>query len=222
MTKKIFLDVGHGGTDSGATGHGLLEKDVNLKIANYTKDYLNNNYSGHKVKMSRTKDKTLSLTSRTNKANKWGADVLVSIHCNAFNGESKGYEDYIYTKTTKSSPLEDAIHKEVSKWFTVNRGKKKSNFHMLRECEAVAVLTENGFIDNAQDNNFLKLDSNLKRLGEAHARGIASYLGLNSKVTKPTKNDSTTFYRVVTGSFSDKTNAEKRMYELKKKGYLYI
>ena len=219
MTKKIYLDAGHGGTDSGATGFGLLEKNINLKIVKYTRDHLNANYSGHIVRLSRSTDKTVSLRDRTNEANKWGADVLVSIHCNAFNGKARGYEDFIYTHTKKSEPLQKAIHKEVSKLFSVNRGKKKANFHMLRESKAVAVLTENGFIDNRQDNNFLKKDNNLKRLGEAHAKGIASYLGLNSKVPKTNQRDSDTIYRVITGSFSNRKNAEKRVNDLKKKGF---
>src|SRR5699024_4760907 len=203
----------------GATGFGLLEKNVTLKIAKYTRDHLNANYSGHIVRMSRSTDTTVSLSNRTNEANKWGADVLVSIHCNAFNGKARGYEDFVYTHTKKSEPLQNAIHKEVSKLFNVNRGKKKANFHMLRESKAVAVLTENGFIDNRQDNKFLKKDSNLKLLGEAHAKSIALYLGLNSKVPKTNQSDSNTMYRVITGSFSNRKNAEKRVNDLKKKGF---
>ncbi len=80
---KVYIDPGHGGTDPGAVANGLKEKDLTLKIAKYTRDYLQDNYKGVSIKMSRTGDTYPSLTQRTNEANKWGADVFVSIHINA-------------------------------------------------------------------------------------------------------------------------------------------
>lgn len=219
--KKIYIDPGHGGKDSGAIGYGLKEKDVTLKIGLYTRDFLNNNYENLAVKMSRTKDGTISLKQRTDDANKWGADVLVSIHCNAFNGKAKGYEDYIYNglgSNSKTQQLQNIMHEEISKLFSTDRGKKKANFHMLRESKMHAILTENGFIDNKEDNDFLKKDANLKKLGEAHAKGIAKFLGLKKKGSNK-ETDSKTFYRVIAGSFNNKLNAEKRVKELKQKGF---
>ena len=197
MTHKIYLDAGHGGTDPGATGHGLREKDLTLKIALYTRDYLNGNYSGHAVRMSRTTDTTSSLRWRTPDANAWGAKILVSIHINAFNGKAVGYEDFRFNRLSGGSnagKLQNAIHAEVSKHFSFNRGKKSANFHMLRESRAAAVLTESGFIDNKRDADFLKLDRNLEKLGEAHAVGIAKYLGLKRKsgTSAPSKPASST------------------------------
>src|SRR5690625_2559502 len=96
---KIFIDPGHGGSDPGAVGNGLREKDLTLKIskkiANILKDY-------HcSVKLSRTGDQTLSLKQRTDMANKWGADFLLSVHINA--GGGTGYEDFIYNGLSNSS-----------------------------------------------------------------------------------------------------------------------
>ena len=214
--KKIYLDAGHGGKDSGAIGFGLKEKDVVLKIARYVRDYLNSNYSGHTVKMSRNSDVFLSLKQRTDEANKWGADVFISIHCNASNGKARGYEDYVYNRLksgSKSYDLQNYIHDEVSKLFSVNRGKKQANFHVLRESRANAILTENGFIDNKHDNQFLKSDDNLRKLGEAHAKGIARFLQLNPST------ESGVMYRVIAGSFQNRDNAERRKEELEKKGF---
>lgn len=197
MAHKIYIDPGHGGTDPGATGHGLREKDLTLKISTYTRDYLNKNYSGHVVRMSRTTDTTRSLRWRTQDANAWGAKILVSIHINAFNGKAVGYEDFRFNRLSGGSnagKLQNAIHAEVSKHFSFNRGKKSANFHMLRESRAAAVLTESGFIDNKRDADFLKLDRNLEKLGEAHAVGIAKYLGLKRKsgTSAPSKSASNT------------------------------
>lgn len=224
MTKKIYLDPGHGGSDPGASGNGLKEKDVVLKIARYTRDYLNDNYTEHSIRMSRTTDKTVSLASRTNDANRWGADVFVSIHINA--GGGKGYEDFIYNGSVSQNTrnLQNAVHKEVSKLFGTNRGKKRANFHVLRETRMSAVLTECGFIDNKDDAAYLKKDSNLKKLGEAHAKGIASFLKLKKKLSSSSKKPSAgggskKIYRVQIGAFSKKANADNLVKQAKSKGF---
>ena len=68
MAKKIFIDPGHGGNDSGAVGiNNLLEKDINLSVAKKVQDLLKS--KGLEVILSRTYDKTLSLNDRTSAAN---------------------------------------------------------------------------------------------------------------------------------------------------------
>ncbi len=96
MAKKVFIDPGHGGTDSGAVGvNNLYEKNVNLAVAKEVGKLLEMN--GIEVKLSRTTDITVSLESRTNSANSWKADCFVSIHCNAFDGKAKGLETFAYS-----------------------------------------------------------------------------------------------------------------------------
>lgn len=98
---KIFIDPGHGGTDPGAVGNGLQERNVNLQIALRVRDILLNEYDNV---TSRTGDQTVSLGQRTNAANSWGADYFLSIHINA--GGGTGFESFIYpgvgTPTTTS------------------------------------------------------------------------------------------------------------------------
>ena len=71
---KIFIDPGHGGTDPGAVGNGLQEKNLTLQIATRVKNILLAEYNNVSVLMSRTGDTSLSLQERTNQANAWGAD----------------------------------------------------------------------------------------------------------------------------------------------------
>lgn len=184
---KLYLDAGHGGSDSGASGHGMKEKDLVLKIAKYTRDYLQSNYKGVSIRMSRTGDTYPTLTERTNDANSWGADAFVSIHNNAFNGSANGYEDFIFNGnvSSKTKSLQNAMHNEIAPLFNTNRGKKTANLAVLRQTSMPAVLTENGFIDNKADADYLKKDSNLKKLGEAHAKGIAVFFGLAKGSSKP-------------------------------------
>lgn len=115
---KIYLDPGHGGSDPGASGNGLLEKDVTLAIALKINDILLKEYAGAETRLSRTTDKTVTLQERTDDANSWGADLFVSIHTNAFDGTAYGYEDYIYSGLSDESVTalyQRIIHGEVIK-----------------------------------------------------------------------------------------------------------
>ncbi|MFG6147560.1 N-acetylmuramoyl-L-alanine amidase [Halobacillus sp. B23F22_1] len=183
-TTKIFIDPGHGGSDPGATGNGLQEKNVTLDLALKTKDILDHEYEGHEVQLSRTGDQKLSLDERTNKANSWGADYLVSIHVNA--GGGSGFESYTYNGSyggkAETNRLRGIVHDEiVNQTGFRDRGKKEANFHMVRQSAMPAVLTENGFIDNAADANALKSETYKTNIAKGHALGIAEALNLTRR-----------------------------------------
>ncbi|WP_010279896.1 N-acetylmuramoyl-L-alanine amidase [Paenibacillus senegalensis] len=210
---KIFIDPGHGGTDPGAVGNGLQEKNVNLQIALRVRDILLNEYDNVTVRMSRTGDQTVSLGQRTNAANSWGADYFLSIHINA--GGGTGFESFIYPgvgapTTTYRNHVHDQIINRVD--FT-DRGKKTANFHVLRESNMPAVLTENGFIDRAADANKLKTPSFIEALARGHAVGVARAFNL------PPKSGGTTLYKVQIGAFSIRANAEAMAADARSKGF---
>lgn len=179
---KIYLDAGHGGSDPGAQGNGLQEKNITLAIAKKVQGYLGE-YSNVSVKMSRTTDKTVSLTERTNEANAWNADYFLSIHINA--GGGTGYEDYIHSSLSDSSTtarLRNTIHTEVMKMVDMrDRGKKKANFHVLRESNMSAMLSENGFIDTKTDADKMKTTSWIKSVARGHVNGLVKAFGLKKK-----------------------------------------
>lgn len=214
---KIFLDPGHGGTDSGAVGNGLLEKDVTLDLCKRIKKYLDENYTGHTTKLSRSSDRNLSLKERTDKANKWGAHYFLSIHINSGGGE--GYEDYIHSSLSSRSNTAKArsvIHKEIVK-FSPNwrdRGEKRANFHVLRESNMPAMLTENGFIDNKKNAEHLKSSSFKNKIAKGHALGLAKVFQLKRRSAA----DDTMSYRVIAGSFQERENAVAQMEKLKRLG----
>lgn len=207
---KIFIDAGHGGTDPGAVANGLREKDLTLTLALKTRNMLNDEYDGHSVMLSRMTDKTLSLPERTNMANNWGANYLVSIHINA--GGGTGFESYTYNGNysgkAETNRLRSIVHDEIVKETGFrNRGKKEANFHMVRESKMSACLTENGFIDHSADAGKLKSDAFLTKIARGHAAGIAKALGLRRK-------SQSTFYRVVAGSFTKRVNADDQIEQL--------
>ena len=90
MAKKIFIGVGHGGSDSGAVANGFKEKDLNLAIAASCRDELIRH--GVSVLLSRSKDEADPLTEEIKECNAFSPDYAVEIHNNAGGGD--GVEIY--------------------------------------------------------------------------------------------------------------------------------
>ncbi len=92
---RVVLDPGHGGNDPGATGaSGLKEKDVTLDIAHRLAPVLAR--QGLAVMLTRDDDRYVTLEERTAHANTFGADLFVSIHCNASESRTRrGIETYV-------------------------------------------------------------------------------------------------------------------------------
>ncbi|MFD2683184.1 N-acetylmuramoyl-L-alanine amidase [Bacillus seohaeanensis] len=214
---KLYLDPGHGGSDPGAQGNGLREKDIALDIALKIRSILRNNYENVEIRMSRTSDISKSLAQRTNEANSWGADYYLSIHCNAYNGSAEGYEDFIHSSLSDfsaSAKYQDIMHAEIINVNQLrNRGQKKANFHVLREATMPSLLTENGFIDNGHDVALMKQSSWRQKVAQGHVKGLARAFNLKRKSEEPK-----TIYKVIAGSFKTKENAEERESYLRSKG----
>src|SRR5699024_2485270 len=159
----------------------LQEKNITLQIALKLRDILQKEYEGHTIKMSRTTDKTISLLERTNLANNWLADYLISIHINA--GGGTGFESYTYNGNYKgkeqTNRLRRTLHNQIVKQTDFyNRGKKEANFHMVRESAMPAVLTENGFIDTKEDAQLLKQDYFVEKIARVNGLGLAEEFNL--------------------------------------------
>ncbi|MBA2874293.1 N-acetylmuramoyl-L-alanine amidase [Thermaerobacillus caldiproteolyticus] len=221
---KIVLDAGHGGTDSGAVGNGLREKDLTLNIVKKIGDMLKD-YEGVEIIYTRTDDRFIELSERAAIANRAGADFFLSVHINA--GGGTGFESYIYNGNVSSATIayQNVIHAEIVKAINVtDRGKKRANYAVLRETKMPAILIENLFIDNANDAAKLKSEQFLQQIAYGHVQGIVKAFGLKKKVnstpSQPQQKVSDgKLYRVQVGAFSDRKNAERLAEELKKKGY---
>jgi N-acetylmuramoyl-L-alanine amidase len=153
---KIVLDPGHGGKDPGACGKTLKEKDVTLAVAQIRRPKLE--ALGHEVLLSRYSDCDVPLSSRTCRANEWGADVLLSIHCNgAENPQAHGFEVWTSPGTTRADNLAtiilDTWHRRfpsvrLRQDFADGDGDKEGRFWVLMKSKMPAVLVELGFITN--------------------------------------------------------------------------
>jgi len=178
---KLMLDPGHGGHDPGAVAHGLREKDLTLDIAQRIRHMLEAEYEGVEVRLTRESDTDVSLSQRARMANQWGADFFLSIHVNA--GGGTGWESYRFPSVpARTVTYQDIIHAEVIREVQVtDRGKKTANFVVLRETAMPALLTENLFIDNAQDAARLKDAAFREKLARGHVAGLAKAFGLKRK-----------------------------------------
>jgi N-acetylmuramoyl-L-alanine amidase len=217
---KFVIDWGHGGSDPGAVGNGLKEKDLTMKIGKMIGDMLGE-YEGVQVIYTRTSDCYLSLEERAEIANKAKADFFLSVHINA--GGGTGFESYIYNGevSAKTIAYQNVIHAEIMKAIgnVKDRGKKRANYAVLRLTNMPAILTENLFIDNPNDATKLKSEQFLLQVAHGHVQGIVKAFGLKRKAKPQQKVSDKKLYRVQVGAFTEKENAERLAEELKKKGY---
>ena len=167
--KRIVVDAGHGGLDGGAVSQsGTAEKDINLKIAFYLKNYLEKN--GAKVIMTRVKDQSLhtdekgsvkskkrsDLINRRNIANNAKADALISIHLNFFEqAQYKGAQVFYEGLHKESIDLAQIIQSEFKSVLdeTNNRqvAKIDSSKIMYQNLNLPAVIAECGFLSNTEE-----------------------------------------------------------------------
>lgn len=218
--KKVYIDSGHGGTDSGAVGvRNVLEKNIVLSVGKKVEAKLKN--CGVEVRMSRATDIFKTLEYRSSDANNWGADCFVSIHCNSFNQVAKGIETYCYK--FKYRKLADCVHAEMvnAKLYTLNRGVKEGNLHVVRETNMPACLVELGFIDNVEDIKLL--ENKQEEFATAIAKGICKFLGVEYKGapanTTSSPSGDNVLYRICATAVTGQTKADEEVNKLKSLGY---
>ena len=176
---KVFLGVGHGGSDSGAVGY-IVEKDVNLNMALACKDYLEAN--GVEVKMSRYKDEDDSLNEEVRECNAYNPDLAVDIHNNAGGGD--GFEVYHTLNGGTGKTLAENIEKEViaigqnSRGVKTRRGNNGDYYGFIRMTKCPAVICEGVFVDNQADATQADTLEEQKVFGRAYAKGILKTLGI--------------------------------------------
>lgn len=182
--RKVIIDPGHGGTDSGATGNNLLEKDYNLLISKYMYDRFKE--LGIPVAITRDSDITLSPTDRVNTIlNKFGNSsdvILISNHVNSGGGEGA---EVIYALRNKDTLAKNILNnigatgQETRKYYQrrLPSDTSKDYYFIHRNTGNLEpLIVEYGFIDSAKDVEFLK--ENYKELAEAVISAVANYIGV--------------------------------------------
>ena len=173
---KVFLSAGHGGSDPGAVGFGMKEKDINLNIMLACLDELVKH--GVTVVCSRTKDENDPVGNEVKEANASGADVAVSFHTNA--GGGNGSESYYWTNDLKGQKLATLCEKYAKSIGQNSRGIKSGNhLYFIKNTNMTAVLCECAFIDNDTDNDIIDTTAEQRAFGVAYAKAILEYLGID-------------------------------------------
>ena len=129
-------------------------------------------------------DGVTSLQTRVKRANDADADAYVSIHYNALDGrfdgnDPEGLSIHICPGSDRGRKLAENVLKHLKTGTTQkNRGIVESNFYVLTKTKMVAILTENGFMDNKREA-ILMQDANFqKEVAREHAMGICDYFGV--------------------------------------------
>ncbi len=169
--KRIIIDVGHGGKDSGAIGiNSIQEKDVVLNIANAILKLNKELDKPLDIYLTRYTDTLISLSDRTKLAESLKADLFVSLHCNhSDNQEARGVEVYASKKQGGYSKESVWLAFQIQEKFKTklgfeSRGVKFANFQVLRETidSCAAVLLELGFLSNKDEGSYLSEATNIQ------------------------------------------------------------
>ena len=185
MAIKIFIDQGHNpsGFNAGAEGNGLREQDVTYNVGMYLAELLRRD-ERFEVLTSRTcitqivgYSNSTSLEERVWRANWWGADWFLSIHCNSStNPNASGSEIYVYRSQTQAYFMAQEILQQITEQLQLrNRGVRiNPAFYVLRNTRMPAMLIELAFITNTSDAEKLRNDQPI--FAQAIYDGLVNYL----------------------------------------------
>lgn len=182
--KKVVIDAGHGGTDGGAVGNGIIEKELTLEIS----QYIHNRFDelGIENTLVRDSDVTLEPTERVAKVlEPYGnnRDVLViSNHINAGGGQGAEIIYALRNSDSFSRKIANELEnsgRDVRKYYQrryPSDSSKDYYFIHRNTGNTEAVIVEYGFLDNTTDAELLK--KYWKDYAEAVVKAVASYVGV--------------------------------------------
>ena len=241
MSKLLILDSGHAKNTAGKKtfDNSFYEWDFNNNMQYLIKKRAEEH--GITVKLTNPNPNTvsdISLTTRANTANNFYKNlgkpntIMVSLHANAYGSDwnsARGVEVYHASNASNNSKnlakyICDSIYSDAKAIDTgfKNRGVKCQDFTVIYKTITPTCLVEYAFYSNKDDLKILK--NNQNELVEATVKAICKHFGINYQKPKKetvTKAPSTsnTYYRVIAGSYTNRTNADKLVTELKNKGY---
>ncbi|MHA0857715.1 N-acetylmuramoyl-L-alanine amidase CwlD [Paenibacillus sp. CMAA1364] len=198
--KVISLDAGHGGPDGGAVSRqGVIEKDINLAITLYLRDYLQQ--AGAIVKMTRegdydlsspntkgySKRKTEDLKKRVRMIEEEQSDMFISIHMNSIpSNRWRGAQVFFYPTHPDNAELAALMQEEMKRNLenTDRIAKTVNTVYLLQALKIPSALVEVGFLSNTEEAMLLKDDKYQRKVAASIYKGILRYTaGEKSKVS---------------------------------------
>ena len=193
----VILDAGHGGEDSGATGvNGVLEKDLNLAVANTMGEMLVE--KGFSVVYTRTEDKMLyeewenikgirkisDLKNRCKIAKNYPNALFISIHMNTFGeGKYSGLQVYYSPENEESERMAGIVQSCVKRELQPENSrsiKAGKDIYVLENIENTAILIECGFLSNPEEAEKLSQKEYQKMLSFSIICGIIEYMNIKT------------------------------------------
>lgn len=174
--RKVAIDPGHGGIDPGAVSvTGKYEREINLAIAKAMRQHLER--AGAQVLMTREDNTTkIGRHGRAGPANEWGAEVLVSVHCNSHTlRSSSGTEVWHLGDSAESLRLARLMNESLRGLGLVDRGVRKGEFAILKEAAMPGVLVETGFLSNPTEEKLLLSPAFQAKAGELMCQGVIAF-----------------------------------------------
>lgn len=184
-TIKVLIDNGHGATTPGKRGNvlkdgrQLLEWSYTRLIARRVEARLTE--LGIPCVLIVPEDDDIVLTKRANRVNeicKHEPCIMFSIHCNAANGNATGFEVWTTNGKTNSDKLAQSFLDVFHDVFPDKkcRGHKENNWTILYKSNCPCVLTENFFMDNDEECEWMLSEDGMQRITELHVRAVLNYI----------------------------------------------
>ncbi len=185
----IVIDAGHGGSDPGKVStDGIKEKDINLQIAVYLKDYLI--AQDYTVYLTRETDcglydenvsnkKTSDLNNRIQFFKEKNAAYVVSIHQNSYpDSHQHGAQTFYFTGSSDGKAFAESIQDSLLKIDDTNTrlAKSSDSYYLLKHSEVPSVIVECGFLSNPEETSRLTDSNYQKQIANAICTGICSYI----------------------------------------------
>ncbi len=193
----IIIDPGHGGIDSGAVNqYGENEAPINLEISKYLMNFLDS--TGFEVEMTRygsvglyneganttiREKKNEDLDNRVKIINASDADLIVSVHLNAFTqSQYYGAQSFYKSNCEESKTAAEIIQKNLRNILDKNNERvpqAKKDVRVLDESKLPIVLVECGFVSNAEEGRLLSTPDYQEKVAWAIYAGIIEYFEKN-------------------------------------------
>ncbi len=165
LLDTVVIDAGHGGKDSGASAHGVLEKDIALSVALKVGAYLEERL-GMQVEYTRRDDRFIELADRGRIANEYGGKLFISIHANAATSRAASGTETYFLGLHKTDAARNTMEREneVVKLESSQREYEEMNEESLirmaltqsaymQQSQQLAMFIQNQFEERVQRKN---------------------------------------------------------------------
>ncbi len=148
--RRIVVDPGHGGSDTGYAGAAVAEKDCNLAVARWLHGLLR--LAGARPLLTRTQDRRCNAAARLRRVADHRAVAMVAIHHNShLDPEVRGCETYFYHSDAGQRLAHSLQAEVVASLCLPDRGVREAAFDELRHCGVPAALCKLAFLSNPEE-----------------------------------------------------------------------